>query len=109
MLARVVRKNQKSSGESRRRLLQRLARLWNLLLRLVAQHLPGAVGPRALVVLRVERGAAPPASADVRAAIAADRARLALPPAPLLEYRLAGPYPLELDGASIDEYVAWEV
>ena len=56
-----------------------------------------------------ERGAAPPASADVRAAIAADRARLALPPAPLLEYRLAGPYPLELDGASIDEYVAWEV
>jgi hypothetical protein len=45
----------------------------------------------------------------VRAAIAADRARLALPPAPLLEYRLAGPYPLELDGASLDEYVAWEV
>jgi hypothetical protein len=75
----------------------------------VAQRLPGAVSPRALVVLRVGRGAAPPASADVRAAIAADRVRLALPPAPLLEYRLAGPYAIELGGAAVDEYVAWEV
>ncbi len=75
----------------------------------MAQRLPGAVSPRALVVMRVGRGAAPPASSDVRAAIAADRARLALPPAPLLEYRLAGPYPIELGGEAVDEYVAWEV
>ena len=42
-------------------------------------------------------------------AIAADRAKLALPPADDAEYRLAGPYAIELDGRSLDEYVAWEV
>lgn len=71
--------------------------------------MPGAAAPRALVVLRVARDAAAPASADIRAAIAADRVRLSLPPAPLLEYRLAGPYPVVLAGAALDEYVAWEV
>jgi len=71
--------------------------------------MPGAAAPRALVVMRVGRGAAPPASADIRTAIAADRTRLSLPPAPLLEYRLAGPYPVLLGGEALDEYVAWEV
>jgi len=64
---------------------------------------------RALVVLRVPRGAAPPADGDIRAAIAADRAQLALPPAAASGYRLAGPYAIEVGGHALDEYVAWEV
>ena len=67
------------------------------------------ISPSALVVLRVARGAAPPAAREVRAAIAADRARLALPPADDADYRVAGPYAIELEGRSLDEYVAWEV
>jgi hypothetical protein len=65
--------------------------------------------PRALVVLRVARGATPPDEAAIRAAIAADRARLALPAGKVVDYRLAGPYALEVDGRAVDEYVAWEV
>jgi len=65
--------------------------------------------PRALVVLRVPRGAPAPAEPDVRAAIAADRARLALPATSDADYRLAGPYAIELEGRALDEYVAWEV
>jgi hypothetical protein len=65
--------------------------------------------PRALVVLRVPRGGPPPADPDVRAAIAADRARLSLPAASDASYRLAGPYAIELDGRALDEYVAWEI
>lgn len=75
----------------------------------MADRIPGAAAPRALVVLRVGRGAAPPESDDIRTAIATDRSRLSLPPAPLLEYRLAGPYPVVLGGEALDEYVAWEV
>ena len=65
--------------------------------------------PRALVVLRVARGAPPPDDATIRAAIGADRARLALPAGDGEEYRLAGPYAIELAGRALDEYVAWEV
>ena len=72
---------------------------------MVVSHMP----PRALVVLRVPRGAAPPAEDDIRAAIGDDRARLALPADDVGAYRLAGPYAIELDGRSLDEYVAWEV
>jgi hypothetical protein len=75
----------------------------------VTERTSGAAAPRALVVLRVGRGAPPPASADIRMAIAADRVRLSLPPAPLLEYRLAGPYSVVLGDEALDEYVAWEV
>ena len=60
-------------------------------------------------MLRVPRGASPPEEHVVRAAIAADRARLALPVAVATDFRLAGPYAIELDGRAIDEYVAWEV
>lgn len=67
------------------------------------------VSPRALVVLRVPRGAPAPADADIRAAIADDRGRLALPPAEPFTYRIAGPYEIEVEGHPIDEYVAWEV
>ena len=68
-------------------------------------HVPA----RALVLLRVPHGAAAPGEDDIRRAIAIDRARLALPPAPDLEYRVAGPYTIEMDGGPLDEYVAWEV
>jgi hypothetical protein len=67
------------------------------------------VSARALVVLRVPRGAAPPAEPELRAAIAADRARLALPRAEPASYRVAGPYAIEVAGQALDEYVAWEV
>ena len=67
------------------------------------------VSPRALVVLRVARGAQPPGEVEIRAAIQADRAVLALPPDDGLAYRLAGPYLIELAGQPLDEYVAWEV
>lgn len=64
---------------------------------------------RALVVLRVMRGGLPPDARQIRDAIQADRARLALPPADGIEYRIAGPYRIEIAGAALDEYVAWEV
>jgi len=66
------------------------------------------MGPSALVVLRVARGAPPPDAETVRAAIADDRARLRLPPADAA-YRLAGPYAIGVGGRTFDEYVAWEV
>jgi len=69
----------------------------------------GWVPPRALVVLRVERGTSQPSDADIRRALQDDRAALALPPADGIAYRLAGPYPIELEGRALDEYVAWEV
>lgn len=65
--------------------------------------------PKALVLLRVARGAAAPAEAEVRSAIAADRARLALPAAEIVAFRLAGPYAIEVDDQALDEYVAWEI
>ena len=64
---------------------------------------------RALVVLRVPRGAPTPGEAAIRAAIEADRARLAMPPVQELAYRVAGPYAIEVGGLTLDEYVAWEV
>jgi hypothetical protein len=68
-------------------------------------HVPA----RALIVLRVQRGAAPPSEPDIRAAIESDRARLALPADEVSAYRLAGPYAIEVEGRLLDEYVAWEV
>jgi len=65
--------------------------------------------PKALVVLRVVRGAPAPADSDIRGALAADRARLALPAEEPADYRLAGPYPVDLDGRTLDEYVVWEI
>jgi hypothetical protein len=67
------------------------------------------VPPRALVVLRVARGAPPPAEDEVRRAIASDRAHLRVPPGETAGYRIAGPYEIELGGRALDEYVAWEV
>lgn len=64
--------------------------------------------PRALVVLRVPRGAPAPAEEQIRSALAADRSQLALPPGQVFGYRIAGPYAIALGGQEFDEYVAWE-
>jgi hypothetical protein len=45
----------------------------------------------------------------VRQAIAGDRVRLGLAPASDGEHRVAGPYPVDVDGQAFDEYVAWEI
>jgi hypothetical protein len=63
---------------------------------------------RALVVLRLPRGAPPPGADDIRAAIRADRDRLALPADAAAGFQIAGPYAIKVGGASLDEYVAWE-
>jgi len=68
-------------------------------------HLPS----RVLVLLRVPHGAAPPEEGRIRVAIDDDRQRLGLRPAEDSSYLLAGPYPIEVDGQRLDEYVAWEV
>jgi hypothetical protein len=68
-----------------------------------------SVAPRALVVLRLPHGSSAPVDGDVRAAIRADRLRLALPPSDACDYQLAGPYRIEIAGRALDEYVAWEV
>jgi hypothetical protein len=65
--------------------------------------------PCALVVIRVPHGAAAPEDATIRAALVEDRIRLRRPPAADLAYRLAGPYLIQVDGRSLDEYVAWEI
>jgi len=71
--------------------------------------MPNHVPSLALVLLRVPRGAARPADDRVQRAIDDDRRWLGLGPAEDTSYRLAGPYPVEIDGQSLDEYVAWEV
>jgi len=71
--------------------------------------MPNHVPSLALVLLRVPRGAARPADERVQRAIDDDRRRLGLGPAEISSYRLAGPYAVEIDGQSLDEYVAWEV
>jgi hypothetical protein len=71
--------------------------------------MPGTVSPKALVVLRVARGASCPAEPEIQDAIRVDRRRLALPPIDSITYRLAGPYAIEVEGQALDEYVAWEV
>ena len=65
--------------------------------------------PKALVLMRVPRGAAAPADESIRAAIQADRRRLGLALANGAQYRLAGPYRIEIGGEALGEYVAWEV
>src|SRR5262249_37752763 len=55
------------------------------------------------------RGTPQPGDAAIRRALQEDRAALSLPPADGIAYRLAGPYPIELEGRALDEYVAWEV
>jgi hypothetical protein len=65
-------------------------------------------GPRALVLVRRPRGAPGPDAAEVRQALVDDRTRIATVGGASFGYRLAGPYPVVVDGVEMDEYVAWE-
>jgi hypothetical protein len=63
----------------------------------------------AFALIRVPRGQACPSDEDVRKALAQDRLRLCQPERNgAMEYQLAGPYPVVVDGSELDEWVAWE-
>lgn len=63
----------------------------------------------ALTVVRVPHGQPAPQEAQMRAAIASDRARLHLPPERYArDVTVAGPYHVSIDGQELDEYVVWE-
>jgi hypothetical protein len=66
------------------------------------------MGPGALILVRVDRGAPLPDPGGLREALAADRRRLALPPDAVGEVAVAGPYPIRVDDRDVDEYVVWE-
>jgi len=68
-----------------------------------------SAAPKALVLLRLPRGAPAPSDDSIRAAIEGDRRRLGLAPASADQYRVAGPYRIEIRGEALDEYVVWEV
>jgi len=65
--------------------------------------------PLTFALLRVPRGQARPSEEQFRAALCTDRERLHQP-APLVQtdVTIAGPYAIVVDGAELDEYVAWE-
>jgi hypothetical protein len=64
---------------------------------------------QALALIRVPRGQARPSDEQLRAALQADRERLNHPaPSAPTEMEVAGPYRILVDGAELDEYVAWE-
>ncbi len=63
----------------------------------------------ALTVIRVARGANRPSDDQVRAALQADRKRLAIDEQPLIDdFAITGPYAITLAGRDFDEYVVWE-
>lgn len=65
--------------------------------------------PIALATVRVARGAPRPSDEVFRAAIERDREVLRLPKANgVLDFAVAGPYPILVGGEDIDEWVVWE-
>ena len=63
----------------------------------------------ALTVVRVARGAKPPAESELRAALERDRTRLNVPLQKYIhDFTVAGPYLITVDGKELDEYVVWE-
>jgi hypothetical protein len=63
----------------------------------------------AFALLRVPRGAPRPSEEAFREAIARDRAKLRLPALNgHVEYAVAGPYEVVVDGSETDEYAVWE-
>lgn len=63
----------------------------------------------ALAIVRVPKGAPRPSDEEFRRALEEDRARLRLEPAPdILDFYVAGPFAITLDGQEFDEYVVWE-
>jgi hypothetical protein len=63
----------------------------------------------AFALIRVPRGQPRPSEDDFRKALAADRKQLRQPaPNGAMEFTIAGPYPVVVDGADLDEWVVWE-
>lgn len=63
----------------------------------------------AFALVRVPRGDAQPSDETFLKALQEDRERLHLPAANgHTEFQIAGPYAIVVDGAELDEYVAWE-
>jgi hypothetical protein len=62
-----------------------------------------------LVLIRVERGRPCPDAASLRAALQADRERLALPAnGQAGDIEIVGPYAIRVGDRDLDEYVVWE-
>jgi hypothetical protein len=65
--------------------------------------------PLTFALLRVPRGQARPSDEQFHAALRQDRERLHQPPPSVPpDVTIAGPYAIVVDGAELDEYVAWE-
>jgi hypothetical protein len=63
----------------------------------------------AFALLRVPRGEPRPSDAQFRTALEQDRDRLHQPASGIAtDMQIAGPYPITVDNAELDEYVAWE-
>jgi hypothetical protein len=63
----------------------------------------------ALALIRIPRGQPRPSEDDFCKALAEDRKQLCEPePNGDTEYQVAGPYPVVVDGADLDEWVVWE-
>lgn len=64
---------------------------------------------RPLTLVRVPRGAPRPSDETLRSALAEDRRRLGLLPSDGgEELVVTGPFPIELNGQALDEWVVWE-
>jgi len=76
------------------------------------QYVPRAMpsgAPLTFALLRVPRGQAHPSEEQFRTALSQDRERLHQPPPAVRpDVTIAGPYAIIVDGAELDEYVAWE-
>lgn len=60
-------------------------------------------------MLRLPRGSERPADEQFRAALEKDRAQLRMPSlVGTYDLEVAGPYAIHVDGADLDEWVAWE-
>jgi hypothetical protein len=63
----------------------------------------------AFALLRVPRGEPRPSDEQFRTALEKDREWLHQPaPSGAADVQIAGPYPITVDDAELDEYVAWE-
>lgn len=63
----------------------------------------------AFALIRVPRGQARPSEEDFRKALARDREALRQPQLNGdMDFQVAGPYPVVVDGTDLDEWVAWE-
>lgn len=73
-----------------------------------ARYMGNQATPRALVLIRVPRGAPAPGPDDIQRALAEDRRRMPPGGASGFDHAMAGPYAILVDGVALDEYVIWE-